>query len=489
MSASKSASDPPAPQHKVLGVIELDLRSLATNANRKFPEVKDAVERALLRIRAIHEQLTPSASAAEQAAALAASEEVLLPLMLALACKSDTLPELALKAVQRMLSHNAVAPQRLPAVVSQLIARAQSPAADEPSLLRVLQTVLTIASSPALLHNDTVVAQLLLLCLTLQQHRSGNIRNTAVATVQQFIALLLDIVASEPDPTAGSRGDMTQRPELGSLSVAARCTFLAFQDLCLLANGESAQWLPGTGPVRIQFALEMVQRTLQSHSELFMHRRPFQYALSHPNPNRNPNPSQNPNHNHNPKPSPSPNPNPSPSPNPNPTPNPSPTPHPHPDQVPAQGARVPAAAQDDAAALEPTGVGGDAAPAAPDGDPALRLRTHAAHRGRDHPLDARAHAGRRGDARVAPHPHPRGLPRARAGGHAHAHARTHAHADTPPLTHRHPPSPALCIPPPCRSPPSHPPAHGSTRRCYSTSSPRTTWATRPRACWPRSPRR
>ena len=268
MSSSKGASDPPSPQHKVLGVIELDLRSLATNANRKFPEVKDAVERALLRIRAIHEQLPPSARAVEQAVALAASEEVLLPLMLALACKSDTLPELALKAVQRMLSHNAVAPQRLPAVVSQLIARAQSPSADEPSLLRVLQTVLTIASSPTLLHADTVVSQLLLLCLTLQQHRSGNIRNTAVATVQQFIALLLDIVASEPDPTAGcgsegrdvSRNHSAQRPELAHLSVAARCTFLAFQDLCLLANGEGAQWLPGTGPVRIQFALEMVQR-------------------------------------------------------------------------------------------------------------------------------------------------------------------------------------------------------------------------------------
>ena len=149
MSSAKGASDA-ASQHKILNVIEQDLRSLATTANRKFPEVKDAVERALLRIRATHEQLAPSASAAEQAVALAASEDVLLPLMLALACKSDTLPELALKAVQRMLSHNAVAPQRLPAVVSQLIARAQSPAADEPSLLRVLQTVLTIASSPAL---------------------------------------------------------------------------------------------------------------------------------------------------------------------------------------------------------------------------------------------------------------------------------------------------------------------------------------------------
>ena len=101
MSSAKGASDA-ASQHKILNVIEQDLRSLATNANRKFPEVKDAVERALLRIRATHEQLAPSASAAEQAVALAASEDVLLPLMLALACKSDTLPELALKAVQRM---------------------------------------------------------------------------------------------------------------------------------------------------------------------------------------------------------------------------------------------------------------------------------------------------------------------------------------------------------------------------------------------------
>ena len=44
MSSAKGASDA-ASQHKILNVIEQDLRSLATNANRKFPEVKDAVER------------------------------------------------------------------------------------------------------------------------------------------------------------------------------------------------------------------------------------------------------------------------------------------------------------------------------------------------------------------------------------------------------------------------------------------------------------
>ena len=122
---------------------------------------------------------------------------MLVPFMLALASNSSALPLSALGAVQRMISHNAVAPQRLPTVTSQLIARAQLPSADESSLLKVLQTVLTIASSPALLYSDTTVSQLLLLCLTLQQSRSAVIKNTASASVQQFVALLLDAVAEE----------------------------------------------------------------------------------------------------------------------------------------------------------------------------------------------------------------------------------------------------------------------------------------------------
>ena len=178
---------------------------------------------------------------------------MLMPFMLALASKSDALPLSALGAVQRMISHNAVAPQRLPTVTSQLIARAQLPSADESSLLKVLQTVLTIASSPALLYSDTTVSQLLLLCLTLQQSRSATIKNTASASVQQFVALLLDAVAEER-PSSGAAppkaADGPLQPPsaqlLASLTVAARCAFMAIQDLCLLAHGEPALWLPGS---------------------------------------------------------------------------------------------------------------------------------------------------------------------------------------------------------------------------------------------------
>ena len=275
----------------LLRLLEQDLRGLSEVRDaRKFPEVKEASERALLRLRSISKALSPDASSAEQAAAVARADNeaavMLVPFMLALASKSDALPLAALGAVQRMISHNAVAPQRLPTVTSQLIARAQLPAADEPSLLKVLQTVLTIASSPAMLHSDTTVSQLLLLCLTLQQSRSNTIRNTASATVQQFVALLLDAVAAEKPvadgapPIASGTALKPPSPEaLAGLSVAARCAFMAVQDLCLLANGEPALWLPGSGPVSVPFAFEVINRTLASHAPLFMSFMPFTFLL------------------------------------------------------------------------------------------------------------------------------------------------------------------------------------------------------------------
>ena len=279
-----------ASSHSLLRLLEADLRALSEVRDaKKYPEVKESSERALLKLRSIAKSLPANASAAEQANAVAGTDDMLVPFMHAIAQKSDALPLSALGAVQRMISHNAVAPQRLPTVTTQLIARAQQPSADEPSLLKVLQTVLTIASSPALLHSDTTVSQLLLLCLTLQQNRSNTIKNTASATVQQFVALLLDAVAAEkastfdkpppPPPQPDVKLSPPTKDQLSSLSVAARCAFMAVQDLCLLANGEPALWLPGSGPLSIPFAFEVINRTLASHVPLFIHFEPFRFLL------------------------------------------------------------------------------------------------------------------------------------------------------------------------------------------------------------------
>jgi flagellar export protein FliJ len=132
------------------------------------------------------------------------------------------------------------------------------------------------------LQSDTIVAQLLLLCLTLQQSRAPTVKGTASAIVQQFVALLLDHVAAEGLPAAPAKEGALAAPTeeaLKSLSVATRCSYLAIRDLCLLANGEPALWLPSSGPVGVPFALEVIQRTLQSHKALFISLTPFRYLL------------------------------------------------------------------------------------------------------------------------------------------------------------------------------------------------------------------
>ena len=187
-------------------------------ARRRFPEVKEAAERALQRLRTAQESLRQDAPLAEQAAAVATSEEVLLPFTLALACKSEALPLCALSAVQRMISHSAVAPVHLPAIASQLIARAQMPSEDS-MLLKVLQTVLTIASSPALLLTDLLVSQLLLLCLTLLGSRSVTVRCGELAQTlrrhfaEKETAASADNARAARGQFAGSSRDIAMCPD------------------------------------------------------------------------------------------------------------------------------------------------------------------------------------------------------------------------------------------------------------------------------------
>ena len=55
--------------------VEQDLRAIANESRRKFPEVKEAAERALLRLRSTVDALPKDATAAQQAASVAEAEE------------------------------------------------------------------------------------------------------------------------------------------------------------------------------------------------------------------------------------------------------------------------------------------------------------------------------------------------------------------------------------------------------------------------------
>ena len=91
--------------HSLLRTIEADLRALSDVKDaRRYPDVKEAAERALLKLRSVVKALPAEATLAQQAAAVQQADEdnsvMLVPFMLALASKSDALPLSALGAVQ-----------------------------------------------------------------------------------------------------------------------------------------------------------------------------------------------------------------------------------------------------------------------------------------------------------------------------------------------------------------------------------------------------
>eukprot|EP00965_Chrysotila_dentata_P142888 4721794-Pleurochrysis_carterae.AAC.2 len=64
----------------MLRVIEGDLRALSLEARRRFPEVKEAAERALQRLRIVHEQLPDDSSLSAQGTVAASKSHEPMPI-------------------------------------------------------------------------------------------------------------------------------------------------------------------------------------------------------------------------------------------------------------------------------------------------------------------------------------------------------------------------------------------------------------------------
>jgi Guanine nucleotide exchange factor in Golgi transport N-terminal/Dimerisation and cyclophilin-binding domain of Mon2 len=114
--------------------------------------------------------------------------------------------------------------------------------------------------------------QALLLCFKLHESRTAVVSSTAAATLRQLVMFVVDkvveedrrmLLASELEPI--TLPDGTTR----SLGPAARDTFAIFEDLCLLGNGESPQFLE-LEYLHKTFALELIESVLTNYHELFL---------------------------------------------------------------------------------------------------------------------------------------------------------------------------------------------------------------------------
>lgn len=190
-----------------MAVLESDLRALSTEARRRYPGVKDGAEHAILKLRTLS---NPSE--------IAHNEDILRIFLMACEVKTVKISVIGLSCLQKLISHDAVAPSALKEILSTLKDHADM--ADESIQLKTLQTILIILQSRLLPENEDDMAQALGICLRLLENvrSSDSVRNTAAATFRQAVALIFDHVVGAESLPAGKFGSGSQISRTSSVT-------------------------------------------------------------------------------------------------------------------------------------------------------------------------------------------------------------------------------------------------------------------------------
>ena len=310
--------------------LEEDLRLLSVEARKRYPLVKEAAERSIIKLRAKIAVLLRVARSEGSNGGVGggggggghgfrADEELLRPFVLACnhADVSVKLGVMSLSAFQRLLSRGAVAVGQFPNIVRVL--RIQSLSHEDDILLRILQTLPLILTATEFEVPEDSLRQAVLICSDLGSSSSPIIHSLASATLRQLLTVLYErvetfVLTSSPPPspssssfsssslTTASTATATPEKKTVSTSPPTRATrggrtrdsltppaalfgtrrhaYMLFQDLCLMGKGESGVWLGHASMSRV-LAMELIEELLGSHPQLFHASEAFGDAIKH----------------------------------------------------------------------------------------------------------------------------------------------------------------------------------------------------------------
>ncbi|KAL4144987.1 hypothetical protein PRNP1_012661 [Phytophthora ramorum] len=258
-----------------------DLHALRTEAKRKYPVVKEAVDRALETLPALQQQyaalLRVEGRAPGPGHSLFQSESVLRPFLLA--CNhtnaSHKILVLALASIQRLVSWDAIEPASVGSIlrVLQIQAEKNAHADVQIKLLQTLLQLMTLAyeekkgkeqvrtapdrtqtTESELVGNEDMVMQAVWICIHLHassSSASSMVGNTAAMTIRQLVSLAFGKVDSSAE--------------------AKHVGVLLFQELCFMSREENGVWLKRTAvsPMSAALGVELLETVLASHYGLF----------------------------------------------------------------------------------------------------------------------------------------------------------------------------------------------------------------------------
>jgi hypothetical protein len=250
----------------LLPLQESELHALSSEARKKYPEVAEASERAVARVRKMREQYAAAVRQGQGEAphlSIFRSQDLLRPFLLACnhADASAKITSMALGSLQHVIQRDVLSPGDCPNVMRVLAIQAAGPNRDPDAQVKVLQTLVMVVNWKSCDMTEETVGQALSVCMSLHRAKTPRVRSAAHMTVRQLVRLLFDRLAEEER----GRVPSCSVTELPPIVRGARRLFL---DLCLLVKGEAGTWLKASS-LRRDVGLELIEDTISQHSDLF----------------------------------------------------------------------------------------------------------------------------------------------------------------------------------------------------------------------------
>ncbi|KAJ0400065.1 hypothetical protein ATCC90586_000537 [Pythium insidiosum] len=278
-----------------LRLLSDDLQALRGETKKKYPVVREAVDKALATLPSLQQQYAAllraeASSPPGPGHPLFKNDSVLRPFLLA--CNhtnaSHKILILALVSIQRIVSWDAIEQSSVGSILRVLQIQAEKnthvdvqvkllqtllqlvtlgfeeksttavAAASTTSTTTTTTTTAAAAREPdaenALVGNEDLVMQAIWICVHLHGGSSGAssvVGNTAAMTIRQVVSLAFGKVQKSPE--------------------AKRVGVLVFQELCFLSREENGVWLKRstTSPMSVALGVELVETILSAHARLF----------------------------------------------------------------------------------------------------------------------------------------------------------------------------------------------------------------------------
>ncbi|KAJ1675734.1 Endocytosis and vacuole integrity protein, partial [Spiromyces aspiralis] len=260
--------------------LKSELQLLSTEARKKHPEIKEASERVIVILRT--QKNLPNTGQNEVARELAKSEDALRPLFMACETKQPKLVAVAMRCLQRLSQHSAIASASIRVVFKALDSVADI---DMDTQIKILQILLPIVRNYESIRGG-VLAEAFLLCFKLLAVDNSVISNTAKATLRQLIDVVFERAATanpnrdrEPENGAAPALDdgcdiksdgKESTTKLGStpLDPLVKDAYFILQDLALLIRGEEPVfiWIKHLDKA---FVYELIETILSNHARVF----------------------------------------------------------------------------------------------------------------------------------------------------------------------------------------------------------------------------